>query len=203
MIEERKYTEKEIAIFNGLIDLIKNGYNPYTIKVSDIAKSADVGKGTIYDYFDSKEEAISKAILYYMEKEVQASYLRIISKKTFKDKYYELLFIIKDSFENNLSIYNLLFSSGIREFYEHLVDKECSISRFTHMANAVIKDLIDTGVKEGVIIIDKEDLYYLTMAVKGSIAGFSHYMNRKDSYKQISVEKAMDTAFNILLKTLN
>lgn len=97
MIEERKYTEKEIAIFNGLIDLIKNGYNPYTIKVSDIAKSADVGKGTIYDYFDSKEEAISKAILYYMEKEVQASYLRIVSKKTFKDKYYELLFIIKDS----------------------------------------------------------------------------------------------------------
>ncbi len=50
--------EKEEAIYSGIIALIKRGVNPYSIKVSDIALEANIGKGTIYDYFSSKEEAI-------------------------------------------------------------------------------------------------------------------------------------------------
>ena len=60
-------TEKEIAIFDGVIKLIKSGIDPYLIKVQEIAAAANVGKGTIYDYFRTKEEAISKAILYNLQ----------------------------------------------------------------------------------------------------------------------------------------
>jgi hypothetical protein len=50
-MSEVLYSEKKIAIFNGIIELMEKGINPYSIKVSDIARAADVGKGTIYDYF--------------------------------------------------------------------------------------------------------------------------------------------------------
>ena len=78
------HSEKEIAIFKGIIALMEKGANPYSIKVSDIAKEADVGKGTIYDYFDSKEEAISQAILFNMKGEMESAYSRIKDKDSFK-----------------------------------------------------------------------------------------------------------------------
>ena len=72
--------QKEIAIFEGIIRLIKEGINPYTIKVSDIAKQADVGKGTLYEYFKTKEEAISKAILFYIGRGLEEAYQAVKSQ---------------------------------------------------------------------------------------------------------------------------
>ena len=46
-MENTRYSEKEIAVFKGLINLMREGANPYSIKVSDIAKAASIGKGTV------------------------------------------------------------------------------------------------------------------------------------------------------------
>ena len=81
-MDKKKYSDKEIVIFNSVINLIREGENFYTIKVSDIARSADIGKGTMYDYFVSKEETISKALMYYMNKEMEIAYKRIIEKES-------------------------------------------------------------------------------------------------------------------------
>ena len=85
------YSEKEIAIFNGVINLLKEGRNPYQVKVADIANSAGVGKGTIYEYFDNKKEVIKKALLYNLNQEISALEERLRSKVSFKDQYYEVL----------------------------------------------------------------------------------------------------------------
>ena len=74
------YSEKKIAIFNGIIALMERD-KPLLHQGIDIAQAADVGKGTIYDYFTSKEEAISQAILYKIDNEVEAAYSRIKKKK--------------------------------------------------------------------------------------------------------------------------
>ena len=50
----RRFSEKEEAVFEGIMELLRNGNNPYKITVSEIAKSANIGKGTVYDYFSSK-----------------------------------------------------------------------------------------------------------------------------------------------------
>src|SRR5699024_543391 len=200
---QTKYTEKEKAIFKGLMGLIKKGYNPYTIKVSDIAKSANIGKGTVYDYFTSKEEAISKAILYYIDKEMEYAYDRVLSKKNFRDKFFELLHIINDGSKNNGSIYNMIFSSnGITEFYQHLSDIEIGIKKCIEIVYTLIKDLLDTGIKEGLINVD-EDSYYLNTAIRSAVAGFSHYISKKEKYNEITTEEAMEVSYKILLKSLN
>lgn len=198
-----EYTEKEIAIFVGLMDLIKGGANPYTIKVSDIAKAANIGKGTIYDYFSTKEEVISKAILYFINNEIEAAFLRIKSISNFKEKFYEILFIMVNSLENNLSPLNILISAGgIKEFYEHITDEKHDMRKCLEIINEIIKDLIETGHKEGKITT-KESMFYQTMAVRGVIAGFSHYLNRKKYYNDISLEEAMGTAYKLLIKSLD
>ena len=107
------YSEKQIAIFNAVIELMRDGINPYSIKVSDIAQVANIGKGTIYDYFDSKEEAISEAILYSISNEIDVVYSRVEGKNSFKEKFYELLYTIVRDTTNNISTFNMLLSVGV------------------------------------------------------------------------------------------
>ncbi|MFA7412278.1 MAG: helix-turn-helix domain-containing protein, partial [Tissierellaceae bacterium] len=160
-----EYSEKEIAIFDGLVLLMREGANPYSIKVSDIARSANIGKGTIYDYFDSKEEVISKAIIYSMSKEIKGAFERIRSRDQFKDRFYEVLYIIEENLKNKLSLLNILLSSGgIEKFYEYLADKECSVTRFMALINGEIRNLLEMGFNEGLIKSQGAD-YYEIMVV--------------------------------------
>lgn len=202
-MENIKLSEKEIAIFNGLISLIRKGTNPYTIKVIDIANAADVGKGTIYDYFSSKEEAISKAIIYNINHEIIRGYERVSIKDSFKDKFYEILHIIVDNIENNLSTINILLSSGgIQEFYEFIVDDKYDLAKCINIINDIIGELLDTGFQEK-IIGTKEGIYYQRMSVMSAVSGFSHYISKKGFYHDTKVEEAMDVAYRQVLKMLN
>lgn len=203
MMEVIKYSEKEIAIFQGLINLMREGANPYSIKVSDIAVASNVGKGTIYDYFTSKEEAISKAIIYNINNEIKEVFIRIKAKDNFKDKFYEVLQVIADNLKNNLSTFNMLLSAGgIQELYEYLMDDKYDLSKFTCIISNEIDDLLELGFKEN-IINTKESKYYQVMAIQGAVCGFSNYISRQEIYPKINIEEAMDTAYKLLIKALN
>jgi len=202
-MEDLKYSEKEIAIFQGLIQLMREGANPYSIKVSDIAIAANVGKGTIYDYFNSKEEAISKAIMYNINNELKEVFIRINNKNDFKTKFYEVLQIIADNLKNNLSTFNMLLSAGgIQELYKYLMNDQYDISKFTHIIGDEILHLLDLGFKEN-IITTKESKYYQVMAMQGAVCSFSNYISRQEIYPNVEIKEAMDTAYKLLIKALN
>lgn len=57
---------KVLQLYQGVIQLIAEGSDIGTLKVSDITQKAGIGKGTAYDYFDTREEIIVSAILHEM-----------------------------------------------------------------------------------------------------------------------------------------
>jgi AcrR family transcriptional regulator len=58
---ERKKTERKERIFNAAIDVFaEKGFRNATIK--DIAEAADVGEGTIYSYYASKDDLLMAII---------------------------------------------------------------------------------------------------------------------------------------------
>ena len=59
--EMENLPEKEVRIYIAVADLIKEGKNINDLKVSEISNRAGIGKGTTYEYFQSKEEMIFKA----------------------------------------------------------------------------------------------------------------------------------------------
>ena len=59
-------TKKE-KIFDAVFDTIYEEGNIANIRVSDIAKRAGIGKGTVYMYFASKEQMIFEASKYLIE----------------------------------------------------------------------------------------------------------------------------------------
>ncbi|NLM52737.1 MAG: TetR/AcrR family transcriptional regulator [Firmicutes bacterium] len=197
------YTEKEIAIFNGVIKLIKSGIDPYLIKVQEIAAAANVGKGTIYEYFRTKEEAISKAILYNLRHEIEAAFTRIKEKKIFKAKFDTLLDIVREFFDNNSSTLNLLLSAGgIQEFYSYLSNEQFDLQEIAANVKNVIEHLLQCGYQEGVFTL-QENPYYQQMAVHGAISGFVQYLSQRELYLHITLEEAKRVAYKLLLKALN
>ncbi|HZK41621.1 MAG TPA: helix-turn-helix domain-containing protein, partial [Clostridia bacterium] len=161
--------QKEIAIFEGIIKLIKGGINPYTIKVSDIAKQADVGKGTLYEYFKTKEEAISKAILYYIGRGLEEAYLAVKSQKSFQDKYYEILRILARQAQENKEQCKLMSPLGdLQDFYGHLSDYQADFRTNQTWIKKIYEDIFQAGDNEDLIsqeVLQDED--YREMALIG------------------------------------
>jgi len=201
-MENNTYTDKELAIFNGVIDLIKRGANIYLVTVSEIAKASGVGKGTIYEYFRTKEEVISKAILYNMKREVKHAIERVEQKNNFKDRYYEALEIIVENFDNKFSTINLLLSTGnFNELYEYMIDEKHLIAAYTSRIESIIDRLLLMGYEEGIITIE-ESQYYKRMVIISSIAGFINYINNRERYLDIDTQKAMDLCYKMVIKAL-
>lgn len=55
-------------LYKAVIELLNEGADVNNLKISDITQKAGIGKGTAYDYFDSKEEVIGEGIIYYIGK---------------------------------------------------------------------------------------------------------------------------------------
>ena len=66
-MQSKTYSPKEIAAFRGLLQLAAGGNCFSNIKVQDIATAAGIGKGTLYEYFSSKEDILSCTMLYTLQ----------------------------------------------------------------------------------------------------------------------------------------
>ncbi len=61
------YPEKKLKILDSALNIFgRHGF--HKAKVEDIALAAGVGKGTIYEYFDSKTEILEQTIKYHLDK---------------------------------------------------------------------------------------------------------------------------------------
>ena len=58
---------KIVAVYEAVHRLICDGQDVSQLIVADIARDAGIGKGTIYEYFESKEEIIARALFYELD----------------------------------------------------------------------------------------------------------------------------------------
>lgn len=136
--EKRKqiaFSCKELLFQNG----IKN------ITVSQIAAEAGIGKGTVYEYFSSKDEIVFE-ILNILIEDMQKWFEEFFDEQkfNFEEKLrYFLSFLFLPEYENNLKIYKEFLSIAIteasNEMKEH--DKEC-VSSFEKFLGKMIEDAI-------------------------------------------------------------
>lgn len=88
--------DKVLQLYRGVMELIVEGADIRTLKVSDITSKAGIGKGTAYDYFDTREEIIVSAILHVMvciQEEVEAELRR---RDSFFDRMEYLLEVLEE-----------------------------------------------------------------------------------------------------------
>ena len=93
----QKTSNKEVAIYKAIIELINEGADVSAMKVGDITARAGIGKGTAYEYFESKEEMVQKALFYYIMEQIERAKALVESKEKFEDRFMAILDYMVDN----------------------------------------------------------------------------------------------------------
>ena len=56
------YSDKQIQVFSGVLALARQRADMGSLRVQQIADAAGLGKGTLYEYFSSKEEILAGTV---------------------------------------------------------------------------------------------------------------------------------------------
>lgn len=73
IIKKREIIEKSIGV------IFEKGYNGAGVK--DLAQAAGIPKGSIYNYFENKEDYLKEALIYYAEIEHNEQFKFLLDKK--------------------------------------------------------------------------------------------------------------------------
>ena len=112
------YAEKELLVFKAFKNILFSDSDITKITVSEIAKEAGIGKGTVYEYFESKEEIIAKSLIYNFYEEVNILSSKIDENLTFKENCY-ILFAMFFRIQKFVTFQLLLTVCFLLFYFEH------------------------------------------------------------------------------------
>jgi len=141
--------EKKAQILEASIRIFsKKGLN--NTKISDIAENAAIGKGTIYEYFKSKDEIFAASFYYFMEK-----FEKSISRQLFRvhnplEKIRTYFSAWADMFEGNhleyLEIVLDFWAEGVRERNDPwMIDLNTLYSKNRNMLDTLLSECLAKG----------------------------------------------------------
>jgi len=161
--EMQNLPEKEIKIYLAVGELIKEGRDINDMKVSEISQRAGIGKGTTYEYFQSKEELIYKAIHYFVIDSTKVAILKIMGEGSFKEKFYSIMDYIWESRLEERTLQSMLqFARSVRSSVDtgslkRIGDKydPCTAVKFIE---ELLKQYLSSGYEEG-LFTETDDIY--------------------------------------------
>lgn len=82
---------KVLLLYEAVEQLIMEDVDISDIRVSTITDKAGIGKGTAYDYFDTKEELLACAVVFYIRKAMEKLKGRLMECSSFAEQVALLL----------------------------------------------------------------------------------------------------------------
>lgn len=170
-----QYTDKEEQIFQSALSLINdNGF--HGTPMSQIAKVSQVSIGTIYHYFESKDELILELFTYLKNKVSlfisDSVFNNPITKDNYEQKFISFWNHFIDFYRNNPSIFSFLEQFYTSPYYEEYKQRHCtsnysedSINRFLNIGLElkVIREMsphvLYTFCLGGVIFLIRNSIY--------------------------------------------
>lgn len=140
--------DKKKAIFDATLDLIsKNGF--HAAPMSLVAKQANVAAGTIYHYFDSKEELISELFRSqrYIIDTIITESNETMADANFKDKFRQLYSSLYNFFVKNPKVF-LFLEQYMCSPFMHKNSKEDFEAFFQPIADFLKKGLFNGSLRE-------------------------------------------------------
>jgi len=176
-MREDKKADKVIAIYRAIGDLVAEGADISSMRVSDIAAKAGIGKGTTYEYFSSKEEMVIKAMIYLVDSMVKRIIAQMENLESFHDKFIMLLDEMEEKAKQRaciLKYLNMLSDMNLcQQMHDVLLEDEDAKNA---SPMRIIQYLLEEGKKEGVIG-DCFPQAYLEATMFARVISFVIYMD--------------------------
>lgn len=176
-MRDDKKTDKIIAIYHAVEDFVADGADLASMRVSDIAAKAGIGKGTTYEYFTSKEELVVKAMVYLVGSMTKRIINNMEKLDTFHDKFMLLLAEMEEKVKQRaciLKYFHMLGDLNLCDKMQEVLLTSEDARRSNPMQ--IIRYLIREGKKDG-LITDKYSDSYMETAMFSRIIGFVVYVD--------------------------
>lgn len=200
--EKNPVSDKVERLYEAVRLLLEEGKSINTLTVSEITEKAGIGKGTAYEYFKSKEEMITKAILYGRDNVTRKLQERIVSLFDFQDKYREILNWMEEIYRGEGSVVifchiaresmqlNSSFNEEVRKcgFNPEFVYE--TIRTFVHEWNE--KGIFGSGLPEEI----------QTCVMLSNFAAFWVFLNRNPQIEKKDMDRYKDYLYRCLMQNL-
>ena len=174
--------EKVLLLYDAVVQLIAEGEDMSNIKVSLITQRAGIGKGTAYDYFDSKEEIIACAVAYLLKKVTEEIHSHLTALDSFADQMNYLLDMTQEKLKEQqcfLRFVHLMTDTcAISQLLREKVKKE-QIEKYLPISTLkmILKQAVDKGEVRSDLPMD-----YMVYAIFVRMTTFMAFISVKDSY---------------------
>ena len=168
---------RKAAVYEAALQLIGQGVSPAALKIQQLADAAGIGKGTVYEYFSSKEEIIANAVLYDVE--MRLAHVLEITKGEgdFAGKFVQILTYMEEVFAKRQAFCLLVrIGTGSYEVSESM-RRECEKRQQAlgcHLADRIVESLMCQGVSEGTI--GETNPYLQKLAFVAQMTAFAGYL---------------------------
>lgn len=175
---------KEILLQHG----IKN------LTISQIAKTAGVGKGTIYEYFENKEDIVFEIITMFIvahEQKLQEITDQNISTK---DKLFHFFYMIHEDENSNkqLNIYREFLAISMTNGTQEMVDFNMKCRRkFTDILGQIMKE----GITKGEIRTEAQEMVSALLTFKLGLVVETHTAALDPKYE---ITHFLDALFKVI-----
>ncbi|MDR1194577.1 MAG: TetR/AcrR family transcriptional regulator [Peptococcaceae bacterium] len=122
-----------------------SGKGFHETKIEEVAVAAGVGKGTVYEYFRSKEELLVAAAKYQMDETVQQALNAMDSQTTVRGKLNALVETVMGQRQSNCGQVNLNFSNMGQYVKEFKQTAQAETRRWREWMAEILRQGVESG----------------------------------------------------------
>lgn len=192
IIVDKVQKRKDIALACKEL-FFQRGINDLTI--SEVAKTAGVGKGTIYEYFKNKEEIVFEIVNILLQEHNINKKTRIDSKLNTKDKIIEFFgTFYRDEDVELRQLYKEFVSISLLNPSKEMIEfnSNCSENYFKWF-----EEIIQEGIDKGELVESSKNLARGLFVMGEGLFISTSVKNRSEDFKA-ELDKFYDTVFELM-----
>ena len=192
--------DKKRLLCDTVLAMVGEGSDPDDIKISEVAERAGIGKGTVYEYFKSKQELVRETHLYAIRQILRAMCESIDGCEGFMDKIHALLWEMNRQADRNIAMLQRLMEARHQSGTSHECIKKALLPMFYEL-RVVFSDLIAQGVREKVIrsghtVLETESAALCMMMT------LLVYKKEPSEYRGYTIDQVIDLSCRNFIKLL-
>lgn len=195
--------DKRTALYEAALSMIEEKHDMSSIKVADIAQKANIGKGTVYEYFESKEQLIAEAIIHMVKQGIQALEKVADSPSGFKESYRLILEHMEEMMSRNKTFFKY-FTLNECNFSMHKTIQTIVEQQFEEIRSIYVglfERIVEKGIREG-ILKGKPSVMDGYIAYSNSMMCLLLYKQGFKELEYLNRDEVMEKSYEVFVKLL-
>lgn len=172
--KQQEFARREQDIVDTALHLFKTG-DLHAVTIEQIADTADIGKGTIYKHFNSKDEIFARIII-QLNRAMRAEIASIDPSLPFRERFFQIIEVIwRHDMQDSQFLHRLNLHVLSRSFKQNLgAEVANDMNELKEEDNQFYYQLMFIAQQQGEIIDQPLDelLFCATAAVDGAILNY-------------------------------